>query len=572
MSQFRSAADIADEVLQKCGEVTNGNSPYESLVLTYLNKAQQAIVGGGNIFSLKVDELWTWARNRWPIILELEPAYTTGTIAITQDDVNIVFSDAPATSREGWHLQILGKHTIYKVTQHSAGDPSAQLDSSMLTETGTYNFRLFKVDYEIKQTYLYVDAKNDKLDFCEVLNTPLVATLTRGSYTPAALITHIVAKLNAAGTNGLYSGSYDSVLKLFTITSSGSGGKILSFLGATGTNRKRSSLPLLGLDQKDHTGALTYTSTYIINGISRLCEPFKVFSFSAGSDNQITASDPFNMEVDYPLAEVPERIPDRFCFTAEENDGTKHVRFNAYPRTKTKVVIDWVEMPRDLQDNAACIPVIPRKDIDVLIHGACTYLLFDKEDSKWQNMLTVTKAQLEAMEKKNRSELFRTGPLFGQIVPRLDLAKDKRKLKYGYTVSQATGSDQTAGQTAQTMVTKQLTYVDFQTGALTKTVVARILPGNRSLFSLIVKLTQQFAGGSISALTLDLGISGDATKFINGFDLLQLADAQDSVLSVYYPGVNTEIQARVTAVSDNLSALNAGSLDLYFSENIVVPS
>lgn len=574
MSQFRTFADISDEVLQKSGEPRNGNSDYEALVLTYLGKVQQAIVGGGNIFSLEVDEPWTWARARWPIVLELEAPYVTGSIQVTQDDVNIVFSDAPARSIEGWHLQVMGKATVYKITNHDAGEPAAQLESSMIEETGTYAFRAFKIDYEILPAYIYVDRFNDKLDFAESGVTQITATLTHGSYTPETFIAHVVAKLNAAGTNGNYSGDYDSVLKLFTLTSSGGGGKTFALLGATGTNSKRSSLPLLGLDQKNHTGVLEYTSAYVINGISRLIEPFKVFRFgSFRDDSTITATDGINMEIDYPLTGIAERIPEKFCYMHEDNAGVKHIRFSSYPSVKTKVLIEWIPIPRDPQDNAASIPEVPRKDVDVLIHGASAFILFDKEDDKFNGMVALTKSGLDAMRKKNRGELFRTGPAFAQITPRLDKTHDKRRLDYGYTVSQGVSASFAAQQSAQTMVTKVLTYADFQIAATTKTVLARTLPANRSLFSLIIKHSIAFSGGSIAALILDVGTDAEPTKFINGFDVMQMvaSGAQDSALVIFYPGAATDIKVRASA-NANLSDLTAGSVDIYFSENIVVPS
>ena len=104
MAQFRTTADLLDEVLQKAGEPTNGNSPYESIALTYINKVHQAVVGGGNIFSVKVDEAWTWARAKNPVVMELQPAITFGTVSVTANDVNITFSDAPAISVAGWHF------------------------------------------------------------------------------------------------------------------------------------------------------------------------------------------------------------------------------------------------------------------------------------------------------------------------------------------------------------------------------------------------------------------------------------------------------------------------------------
>lgn len=576
MGQFRTVSDIKTEILQKSGEPVNGNSDYGDLALTYLNKAHQVIIGGGSLFSLKVDEAWTWARARNPMVLELLPPFTTGSVQAVQDDINLTFSNVPADSYEGWYLQVVGKRTIYRITQHDAGLGDFVIDSSFIDATGQYSFRVFKLDYEIFPAYLYIDEKNDRLDFIESGTTKLTASLVHGAYTPNTLIAHVVARLNATGTNGLYSGSYDPVLKFFTLNSTGVGSTIFSLLGPTGTNYRRSALPTLGLDMLDHTGALTYVSAYIVNGISRLIEPFKLFTGQRWNpyenQSQITSTDPDNMEKDYPMFMTPQRIPDRFCKFREENDGTVWVRFNAYPENKTKITIDWVEVPHDLQDNVASFPLLPRKDIDTLIHAATTFIMFDKGDTKWNDMLTATRSQLEAMEKKNRSELFRTGQNFGQITPREDLTRERRRLRYGYTVDQAASNPALVSETVQTMVTRTLSFADFQTAGLQKSVIARQLPANRSLFALIVKHSIPFSGGSISSLLLDVGVAGNPTQFINGFDIMQAVTsaAQDSAIVTFFPAQATDIQVRVTAIGANLSVLTQGSVDLHFNESLVV--
>lgn len=550
-------------MLQKAGEVVNGNSPYDSRSILYLNKTHQAIIAGGNIFSLKVDEPWTWARSRHPIVLELLPAYSTGTVTMNEGDIDITFSVAPDQSLEGWHFQIVGMRTPYKITQHNASEVNAMIDSGFVDASGSYAFRAFKLDYEVFPGYIYVDSQNDKLDFEQTASTQLTATLIHGTYTPAAYLAHVVSKLNTAGTN-IHSGTYDSVLKKFTITSTGAGSKILTLKG-TGTNYLRSALPTLGFNMADASGALTYTSTYIINGLSRMIEPFKVHT-DPGNDSKVTSSDTATMENDYPIAMTPEKLPDRFAKIEERNDGTVVVRFNAYPRVLTKCTLDWIPIPHDLQNNAYSIPKIPRKDIDALIHGAVTFILFDKNDGKWEGTLNMTRAQLEAMEKKNRSELFRTGQNFAQIIPRLDKMNRKVPLRYGYAV---TSGSPTPVQGANAIISRQFTYADFQTGALTNTVTARQLPANHILNSVIVRLTQSFVGTSISALSLSVGIVGDTTKFINGFDLLGAIGTSDSALTVYFPAAATNMIFTITAVGANLSALSAGALDIHFNESLV---
>ncbi len=69
MSQFRTTADLVDRVLKRCGEPTNGNSAYEADTLEHINNVHHTIVAGGNIFDLEVDEAWTWAKSKTPMLL-----------------------------------------------------------------------------------------------------------------------------------------------------------------------------------------------------------------------------------------------------------------------------------------------------------------------------------------------------------------------------------------------------------------------------------------------------------------------------------------------------------------------
>lgn len=567
MAQFRTTADILDEILQKAGEPTNGNSPYESLAVTYANKAHHAIIGGGNIFNLTVDEPWVWARSRFPIVIELEPAYTTGTITATVNDVNITFSSAPSASLEGWHLQVSGRPTVYKIMKHTAADTSAQLDSSFLEDSGVYNFRAFKLDYEVIPAYVYVDNYNDKIDFQEgTAFTTRTASLTHGAYTLSNLILHAAAQMDTAATSSI-TGGYDSVLKQNAVTCSSS----FKMLGATGSNKRRSALPLLGFDRIDHTGAQTYTAAYTPNSIARLIEPFRIFSVPAGSDKEfIYSTDPIKMQEDYPISMTEQRIPDRFVRLTEENDGTVWVRFNAYPRYKTKIVMDWIPTPEDLQDNAASFPKLPRGDVDTLIHGAAAFIAFDKEDTKFDSLIKLTEAGLQSMKKKNHWLLHRTGEFFGQIVPRADLQVTPRRLNFGYTVSGTTAA-QTTAESVQSMIAVTISYSSVQTAATVGLVTARTLPTNRSLFALIAKHSTPFTGAGITSVSVSLGISGDATRFINGFSVNQAtaASAQESSLVLYYPAAETPIIAQFTSVGGDLSALTQGSLVLYFQETIV---
>lgn len=567
MAQFRSTADILDEILTKAGEPTNGNSNYEADALRYANKVHHAIIAGGSVFSQVVDEAWVWARAKHPIVLELQPAYTSGSCIFTVNDTGIILSSAPTISLEGWHIQANGKSTVYKIVQHTAGAVAAALDSSFVDDTGSYAFRAFKLDYEIMPAYLIVDDFSDRIDYQESTAATVSATLTHGAYSPAALAAHAASRLTAAGGN-TYGAVYDSVLKKTSLSrNTTTAGTYFSMLGAQGPNVRRSALPLLGYDRLNYTAGTTYSSTYVPNSVSRLIEPFKLF----GNTRQpfIYSTDSIRMQEDFPISLTREATPERFCRLTEDADGTVWVRFNSYPKFKTKVSIDWIPTPLDLQDNAASVPALPRPDVDRLIDGAAAMICFDKEDNKWESLFQLCKSGLEAMQKKNRSLLARTGEFFGQIIPRADYMDPARRMDYGYT-SGSSSAGSTSSQT-EVLLAVTLDYTSFQAGSTSSVVLARTLPASRSLFSIIAKHSSSFTGASITGVSADVGLLTDPTYFINGFDVTQAsaATAQASYVGLYYPAAETGIYVRLTSTGANLSALSQGSLVLYMQESIV---
>lgn len=439
MSNFRNTADYVTAVLRRAGEPTNGNSSYTADALEYLNKVNHIVTAGGNIFSTEVDDTWQWARSKQPMVLQLVAPYNTGTISLTQGSATGTFSTAPTFSVEGWHFQVRGNpaspeadREIYKITSHTAGNTSFQFDTGYVSATSSgINYNCFKLDYELVPEYIYVDSTNNKIDFLETAATPLVATLTHGSYTLSAYIAHVANRLNAAGAS-TYTGSYNTTTRKFSITSNlTGGGGLFRLLGATGTNLAFSALPSLGFDDLDTATAATQTSTYIIGGISRLVEPFRVFRTW---DSTITAVDNVKMAEEYPLSDTRMGMPTKFTRLKEDHEGRIWVRFNKYVKELTKFEIEYVPVPRDLQNNTASVPLLPRKYADILEYGAASFILLDKEDSKAQVYEGLAKKQLEAMQANNRAELYKAGVNFGEIVPRIDLRYDRRqRLRYGYT-------------------------------------------------------------------------------------------------------------------------------------------
>lgn len=579
MAQFRNCADIFDEILQKCGEPTNGNSPYESLVQIYANKVHHAIIGGGSIFNINVDEPWVWARSHFPMVVELQPAITTGFISCSNGSNNITFSTTPisgvtgsAASVEGWHIQAMGLSTVYKIMNHTAGGTTAQIDSSFVDTTGTYSFRCMKIDYPIFPAYMYVDNSNDRLDFQEngtAGNTTsnLTALIPHGAYAPGSLAATVATQMGSLGT-AAYTCAYDTVANTFFISAS----QTFALLGASGSNAGgRNALPAIGFDKLDQTAALSYTSTYQPNQVGRLIEPFKMFMSNWWGENFCYSTDPIKMQEDYPIARMSCRFPDRFCRISEDNNGVIWVRFNAYPIQLTKLQIDWIPQPIDLQDNTASFTRMPRGDVDALIHGASAFIMLDKNDSKYSNFVELAKTHLDAMKKKNHGMLFRTGQAFGQIIPRQDLNRAVRRLNFGYTVDGGSTAAMTtiAGTPCDSMTSFTLGYGRWSAANTVSSATGAVLPANCAVLALLVQLSQPFTGPLITGVSLNVGIQGDSTKFVNSFDVAQATPAQTSVATFYFPATSTPILVQLTSVGGNLNALTAGMLSLSLQETVV---
>ena len=432
MAQFRTSADLLDSILRRAGETTNGNSDLEADALEYLNRIHHTIIAGGNEFDVEVDEPWLWARAKNPMVIELQPKYGTGTVLLTLGSEVGAFSAAPAISLEGYFIQCEGRETIYRIAQHTAASTAFEIDGLYAEATGaTQNYKAFKLDYDLVPSHLIIDSTNNKIDFIKTGTTEITTTLTAGVYTPAALATHIGTAMTTSASGPTITCTYSALSRKFTLASDLAGGTIFTLSFAAGTNVKYSAHRILGFDDEAQSAAGTYEGAYILGGISRMIEPIRIHGRADG-DGNIQSLDPLTMQRESPLPLTTEGLPLRFAKISENHEGRVTVRFDKYPADKTRIEIEYIAVPRDIKDNTASIPLIPRKFSEVLEYGTAYYLLIDKEDGKAQQYAALAKAKLSAMRRQNRAELERTSLDFGEIMPRPDLVMNKRRKRLLY--------------------------------------------------------------------------------------------------------------------------------------------
>lgn len=110
-------------------------------------------------------------------------------------------------------------------------------------------------------------------------------------------------------------------------------------------------------------------------------------------------------------------------------------------------------------------------------------------------------------------------------------------------------------------------YSTFQTGALTNSIAATTLPVRGHIHACNIKHSTAFAGPSISAVSMRLGIAGVLDKYGNAFDVLQAVSGTAYGPTEFYSSeswtATTSLLLTATSVGANLSALNAGAVSVW---------
>lgn len=431
MSLYSNTTEIKNAVLQKCGELTDGNSSYDELVVTYLNELYKGLMTGGNEFNVEFSEAWSWAKAKRPLILTLLPPYETGTVTLTEGSMIGTLSSAPSYSLTDWILKVESEDDYITIANHTASSTTIKLDQPYTDDTGTYNFKAIKVRYDLIDDTVKIDSSNNKIDFKESSGgSTLTATLTSGFYSITEFCAEVKAQLESAGAS-TYTVSFDTSTRKFTIATDGS---YLSLLFLTGSNGETSCYNELGFNIEDQTGSTSYVSTYVYGGIERLIAPFRVYKnnsnrFDSANDiGKITPVDFTTFVKKYPINHILEATPDVFTIYNETKSGLLTVQFNAYVGEKTRVEIDYIPKVKDLVDSTYSYPLLPISFVPYLIFGASYYIMLDKSDGKAELNFNLAKAKLLAMINHNRSTTKVSGKNYGKIIPRLDLAKRIREL------------------------------------------------------------------------------------------------------------------------------------------------
>lgn len=139
MANSQNSADLLRDALGLVGELPDGSSDYTALALKFLNDAYLAVLAGSNEFQLDIGEPWVFARNSTPKSFVLLPAYSDGTVSLTNASAAGTFSSAPSASLGSFanrYIKVNDRASYYQITEHVAGASAFTLDRAYLEATG----------------------------------------------------------------------------------------------------------------------------------------------------------------------------------------------------------------------------------------------------------------------------------------------------------------------------------------------------------------------------------------------------------------------------------------------------
>lgn len=151
-SLYTTTAQLLAFMQEECNDI-NPSTATRARFLALLNQAHLEILdGGGKLNETRTGSQKTDARNFNFIgydnveFLQLDPA-TEDTVSVTLDSTSASFATAQAASQAGKTIIIDGVR--YTIASHTAGLTAFTLDSVCLSDTGDYNSKWFKSEYNL---------------------------------------------------------------------------------------------------------------------------------------------------------------------------------------------------------------------------------------------------------------------------------------------------------------------------------------------------------------------------------------------------------------------------------------
>lgn len=210
MATLTTSAEILDWVLFQASEPTDGTSDFHAHAIECLNRAYRDMWQGGGALVEGLNEPWLWLKKDPPGVLTLQPVIDTGSVSVTNNNINIIFSSAPAVSVAGRFFRVDGQPDVFRIATHTGGVAAATLDSVYTGLTnGAAVYKVMKLEYDLATDMLRVIApmriyKDNKQEVDGVALSALerdypLAYIESGTPTQFALVTEDKIRFNRYG-------------------------------------------------------------------------------------------------------------------------------------------------------------------------------------------------------------------------------------------------------------------------------------------------------------------------------------------------------------------------------------
>lgn len=157
MANLQYSQDLKAYALDSAFEPTDGTSRFDARAEIAVNQQYQAVWMGGRELDPSIDENWWWLRKERPAAFTLQPAISAGTVSVTNDNKQVVFSQAPAVTVIGRLFRVTGQADTFRIDSHTGGSPNADLDTAYTGPTdATAGYKLMQVDYPLTSDVLRV--------------------------------------------------------------------------------------------------------------------------------------------------------------------------------------------------------------------------------------------------------------------------------------------------------------------------------------------------------------------------------------------------------------------------------
>lgn len=375
---------IKKSVLFRCGELTDGTSPYDSKALDYMNQVYRSILSGGNEFNLDLGKPWVWAKARQPGTLVLQPQYETGTVTVTNGSTAISFSVAPPAAVVGQWIQIGGSDgDFFKIV--SIAGVNAVLDAAYTGSSASgASFIVYYLEYDLSPAIerligpMFVDQQQE-------FNAP------EDGLVYGVDIGNIYENYPLKFIDILVPNNFAQIAKT-------QDGKIrVRFNSQVGSQTK------VNFD---------YIPVY---------SDLKVFSCTAsGSTISATAHGLSNGQaVTFPTA--PSGLSTNTIYFVVNAATNSFSVSSSYGGTAIGGIVSS-------SGTVSMVPVIPQAFAQILDYAASYYIMTDKNDERATQYAQLASQKMQAMISANSREMGQTGGIrYGGLIARLDMFSGPRR-------------------------------------------------------------------------------------------------------------------------------------------------